>query len=101
MAGNAAFIPVRESHSLRGLDNLLHGELNGWFGRRAWLYHSLVWVAIIDGITLMTILQTSRSEELSARLSAALAAGIMIYCVFTGNRSADRRDHYHAGGSRR
>jgi ABC-type transport system involved in multi-copper enzyme maturation permease subunit len=85
MAGNAAFIPVRENTALRGLDNLLHGELNGWFGRRAWLYHSLVWMGIIDGITLMTILQTSRSVALSgAPRSEALTAGLMIYCVFTG-----------------
>lgn len=76
MAGNEQMQLVTERGWRRGLNNLLRGELGSWFGRRRWLTNSLMWVAMVDLILLIVLLQ-SRGEGIDFEL-------IFIYTIFGG-----------------
>jgi ABC-2 type transport system permease protein len=76
MAGNEQMQLVTERGWQRGLNNLLRGELASWFGRRRWLTNSLMWIAMIDLILLITLVQT-RSEGIDFEL-------VFIYTIFGG-----------------
>lgn len=81
MSGNSSFI-VREGRGWqRGLDNFMRAELTAWFGTRTWLTHLLIWVGMIDGILLVTMLSIQR--EAAAPLEA-METGVMLYSIFTG-----------------
>jgi ABC-2 type transport system permease protein len=76
MAGNDQMQLVTERGWRRGMNNLLRGELGSWFGRRRWLTNSLMWIAMIDIILLVTLIQT-RSEVIDLNL-------VFLYTIFTG-----------------
>lgn len=83
MTGNSAFI-IREGRSWqRGLDNFLRAELTAWFGTRTWLTHLLIWVGMIDGILLVTLVSMQRAGDAGTPLEVA-ETGAMLYSIFTG-----------------
>jgi ABC-2 type transport system permease protein len=42
---------LREFHGRwQGFLNLFHAELNRWFGTRRWIWQSLLWILLIDGM---------------------------------------------------
>ena len=83
MSANSAF-EIRQGRTWsRGLDNLLRSELGSWFGTRTWLTHFLIWVGMIDGILLATLMSMQRSGE-AAEMAGATETGVMLYCIFTG-----------------
>ncbi len=81
MSGNSAFIIRQGRGWQRGLANFLRAELVGWFGTRTWLTHLLIWVGMIDGILLVTLL--SLRGDASAALEAT-ETGAMLYSIFGG-----------------
>jgi ABC-2 type transport system permease protein len=83
MSANSAF-EIRQGRSWsRGLDNLLRSELGSWFGTRTWLTHFLIWVGMIDGVLLATLM-TIRNSADAAEMAGAAETGVMLYCIFTG-----------------
>lgn len=83
MSGNSAFVIRQGRGWQRGLDNFLRAELAAWFGTRTWLTHLLIWVGMIDGILLVTLLSL-RSEAGAASSLEATETGVMLYSIFTG-----------------
>jgi len=46
-----AELGIREFHGRwQGFQNLLQAELNRWFGTRRWIWQSLLWILLIDGM---------------------------------------------------
>jgi ABC-2 type transport system permease protein len=82
MAGNEAFTMVQERGWQRGLSNLLRGELKSWFGRRRWLTSSLIWVAIVNLILLMVLLQTRQNPSVEDAMNQGNL--IFLYTIFGG-----------------
>jgi ABC-2 type transport system permease protein len=83
MAGNEAFVIRQGRGWQRGLANFLTAELAGWFGTRTWLTHLLIWVGMIDGILLITMI-TMQREGGPAIAQEAAQTGAMIYSIFSG-----------------
>lgn len=54
-----------------GFNNLLRAELNRWFGTSRWLFQSLLWVLIIDGVIGVIGLASKMFEELEAAAADA------------------------------
>lgn len=82
MAGNEAFQMVQGQGWQRGLQNLLRGELGSWFGRRRWLTNSLVWIALVDAILLIVIIQTRSSPDFD--MAAEGLDLLTLYTIFGG-----------------
>ncbi len=83
MSGNSAFVIRQGRGWQRGLDNFLRAEIRAWFGRRTFLTHFLIWVGMIDGILLATMVGISREAGASGSMEAA-QTGAMLYSIFTG-----------------
>ena len=83
MSANSAFEIRQGRNWSRGLDNLLRSELGSWFGTRTWLTHFLIWVGMIDGILLATLMSMQRSGD-AAEMAGSSETGVMLYCIFTG-----------------
>ena len=83
MSGNSAFVIRQGRGWQRGLDNFLRAELTAWFGTRTWLTHLLIWVGMIDGVLLATMVSISREAGSSGSMEAA-QTGAMLYSIFTG-----------------
>lgn len=60
LAARQGLIPVRERAQLGGFGNMLRKELSQFWGTRAWLVQTLIWVLILNGISTITML----TEEL-------------------------------------
>lgn len=82
MSGNEALIPVEGSGWQRGMANLLRGEFSSWFGRRRWLTNSLIWIALVDIILFMVLIQARFDPEFDAA-SADLDL-VVLYTIFGG-----------------
>ena len=83
MAGNDAFVIRQGRGWQRGLANFLTAELAGWFGTRTWLTHLLIWVGMIDGILLVTMI-TMQREGGAGIAAEAVLTGTMLYSIFSG-----------------
>jgi ABC-2 type transport system permease protein len=83
MTGNSAFVIRQGRGWQRGLANFLTAELAGWFGTRTWLTHLLIWVGMIDGILLVTLVTMQRDVGAVTDLEVA-TTGAMIYSIFSG-----------------
>jgi ABC-2 type transport system permease protein len=83
MSANSAFEIRQGRNWSRGLDNLLRSELSEWFGTRTWVRHLLIWVGMIDGILLATLMSMRNSGDAAAMIGAS-ETGVMLYCIFTG-----------------
>jgi ABC-2 type transport system permease protein len=59
LAARQGLIPVRESARLGGFGNMFRKELGQWWGTRTWWVQTLIWVAILNGIT--TIVASTES----------------------------------------
>jgi ABC-2 type transport system permease protein len=55
MAANAALQPVDERGALRGFANLFAKENGAWWRTRSWWLQSLIWLAILNGMTAMLL----------------------------------------------
>jgi ABC-2 type transport system permease protein len=55
MAANAALQPVNERGPLRGFGNLFAKENGAWWRTRSWIMQTLIWLAILNGITAMLL----------------------------------------------
>lgn len=82
MAGNEAFQTIQGQGWSRGLSNLLRGELGSWFGRRRWLTNSLIWIAVVDAVLLMVVLQARTDPEFN--LDSAGLDMLVLYTLFGG-----------------
>jgi ABC-2 type transport system permease protein len=83
MSGNSAFVIRQGRGWQRGLDNFMRAELAAWFGTRTWLTHLLIWVGMIDGILLVTLLSIQREGGVGTALEAT-TTGVMLYSIFSG-----------------
>ena len=59
MASHSMFQMVNERGWRAGLSNLTRKENRDWWGTRTWLLQSLIWLVILNGLTLGVILITS------------------------------------------
>lgn len=51
MTSNLALTPVKDHGWMNGFVNLLRKENHSWWGTRAWFLQTLIWIALIDGVT--------------------------------------------------
>lgn len=61
LAARQGLIPVPERAWLGGFGNILRKELGQWWGTRTWWVQTLIWVAILNGISTIVAL----TEELA------------------------------------
>ncbi len=73
MAGNSAFRTVNERGWRAGLWNLARKENRDWWSTRTWLIQSLVWLVILNGLTLGVVLMSS-DPQILAEADPATAA---------------------------
>jgi len=66
MASNSIFQVVNERGWRAGLSNLVRKENRDWWGTRTWLLQSLIWLVILNGLTLGVILITSDPTQLAS-----------------------------------
>lgn len=83
MANTRVLQPIKERGWRRGLGNLLRAELHSWWGTRTWWTQAAIWIAVIDGITLMTYLGTQEAG-VAPGMQESLELSMMLYSVFTG-----------------
>src|SRR5664279_732183 len=74
--GNDAFAAVKGAGWSRGLNNVLKGELKGWFGTRRWWVQILIWTASVNLIFLIVSLTTPRGS--------AVTTPLMLFNIFIG-----------------
>jgi ABC-2 type transport system permease protein len=60
LAARQGLIPVRERAWLGGFGNILRKELGQWWGTRTWWVQTLIWVAILNGISTIVALTEAR-----------------------------------------
>ena len=75
--GNDRMIPVIGSGWRRGLDNVLNGELKGWFKTRRWWVQILVWTASVNLIFFFVALSAPRDEM-------DIGTSLMLFNIFMG-----------------
>jgi ABC-2 type transport system permease protein len=75
MAGNSSFEMVSNTGRLGGLRNLLRADFGKWFRTNQWWVQSLVWTAVICGIT--------SGIMFSGTADSTVATGIMMYIIFS------------------
>ncbi len=68
MAGNSAFVPIKEKGWQRGLDNLLRAGFAEWWKTSTWWMHALIWSAVL-GLFLAGILFSGADVEPAEGLS--------------------------------
>ena len=56
MSSNEALEQVVEKNWQRSFMNLLGVELGGWWKSKSWIWMTLLWVGIINGIPALTFL---------------------------------------------
>lgn len=61
LAARNGLVPVRESARLGGFGNMLRKELGQWWSTRAWWVQTLIWVAILNGISTIVMLTEAGS----------------------------------------
>ena len=61
-AGNSKMIPVIGSGWQRGLNNVLSGELRGWFATRRWWVQILIWTASVNLIYFIVAISTPKER---------------------------------------
>jgi ABC-2 type transport system permease protein len=74
-AGNNQMVLVQGSGRMRGLNNLLSGELTQWFRTRRWWVNILIWAGAINFIYLMVALNSRTTPIIDA---------ISVFNVFMG-----------------
>lgn len=75
MSKNEKLIPVSKNDKYNGFKNLLLVELREWWSSKSWIWTTLLWLGIANGITFLTF-----SIESEAPQSTAL----MIFFLFLG-----------------
>lgn len=61
LAARNGLVPVHESARLGGFGNMLRKELGQWWSTRAWWVQTLIWVAILNGISTIVMLTETGS----------------------------------------
>ncbi len=74
--GNSKLIPVTGAGWSRGLNNVLNGELKGWFGTRKWWSRILIWAASVNLIFFIVALSTPKDRALDSTL--------LLFNIFVG-----------------
>ncbi|MEJ2249345.1 MAG: ABC transporter permease subunit, partial [Candidatus Lokiarchaeota archaeon] len=62
MSRNENLIKVEQKESLSGFKNLFLMEVSELWKSRTWIWLTLLWVGIIDGITALTVIGVSEPE---------------------------------------
>jgi ABC-2 type transport system permease protein len=75
--GNSSMIPVRGSGWSRGLENVLGGELKGWFATRRWWVRLIIWTCSINLIYFIVALSTPASR-------ATMETTLLLFNIFMG-----------------
>ena len=97
MAANAALQPVNERGPLRGFANLWSKENGAWWRTRSWLVQSLIWLAIMNGITAMLLWAAPPPEAapageapsgVEALMSNQANAGLFVFFAVGGIATA-------------
>lgn len=60
---SATLVPVGSPRRLGGFGNLLRRELGAWWRTRSWWIQLLVWLVILDGISLIVMMDASMSSH--------------------------------------
>lgn len=65
LAARQGLIPVRERATLGGFGNMFRKELGQWWGTRTWWVQTIIWVAILNGIsTIVALTEAMNPNEL-------------------------------------
>ena len=72
MASNDVFLRVNESGWRAGFVNLLRKEMRDWWGTRRWLTQSITWLAILNGILAIVLLEKESGEPLGSKAVSGL-----------------------------
>lgn len=75
--GNNKMIPVVGSGWQRGLNNVLSGEMHGWFATRRWWVQILIWTASVNLIYFIVALTTPAER-------ANLSTTLLLFHIFMG-----------------
>ena len=75
MSRNENLIPVESTNRINGFKNLLLVELREWWSSKSWIWTTLLWVAIANGITFLTL---TADSEITA------SAALNIFFLFLG-----------------
>lgn len=73
MAANEAFQLVNERGWRRGLNNLLHAEMGGWWKTSAWWIQALIWVGVVN-MSIASVIWSSAEDA---------PEGIALYALFS------------------
>ncbi len=94
-SGNSAMVLEQGSGWTRGLQNMLGGELHGWFGTNKWWRQIIIWAGIINVIyaaSARTIKSTGDSPIMIfcvlAGITGTIAATIMMQLAVIGEKRA-------------
>ena len=60
--GNSNMVPLTGSGWSRGLNNILHGELKGWFSTRRWWVQIIIWTVAVNLIYLIVAATTKNGN---------------------------------------
>ena len=65
-----SLIPVLHSEGWRGgLGNLIRKEIGQWWGTRSWWIQTVIWLALLNGITTLAMLEAPMAAEEMAALA--------------------------------
>jgi len=79
LAARQGLIPVRESARLGGFGNMFRKELGQWWGTRTWLVQTIIWVLILNGISIIVALTEGPALDTFLPMSVgAVALGTVI-----------------------
>jgi len=81
MVDNNALVAVDEHSWRQGFNNLFGKENRAWWGTRKWLKHSLIWLAIVNGLLflMLWVVPASEPEEV-----LPLEAAIEMFVIISG-----------------
>ena len=65
MASNEKLEPVIEKNWQRSFSNMLSVELGGWWKSKSWIWMTLLWVGVVNGIPAMTFLGADDIDALA------------------------------------
>jgi ABC-2 type transport system permease protein len=75
--GNNSMVPVLGSGWSRGLNNVLRGELKGWFSTRRWWVQIIIWAACVNLILFIMALTTPKDQ-------ISMDTTLMLFNIFMG-----------------
>jgi ABC-type Na+ efflux pump permease subunit len=75
MSKNENLIPVDKTNRLNGFKNLLLVELNEWWSGKSWIWTTLLWLGVANGMTYLV---------LAADPTATVTTALTIFFLFLG-----------------